>query len=42
MFSHRQQCERFADEARWAECVERSFALVEAAAHRPEDIGTER
>lgn len=34
--------ERFADEARWAECVERSFALVEAAAPRPDDDRTEQ
>ena len=33
--------ERFADEVRWAEVIERSFALVEAAAHRPEAGGTE-
>lgn len=31
------QRQRFADEARWAEVVERSFALVEAAAHRAQE-----
>lgn len=33
--------ERFAAEARWGEIIERSFALVEGAAHRPQKDGIE-